>query len=289
MNKRWISALKWAGRGWIVVGSVLLLAGGPLVGRILPATAGVSLHLGRPGADMISTFTLVGHTESGRKKWEVQGHTADLLGDTVLLSPVAATTFGKVEVHLTADRGEFHKTRQDVHLQGNVVAVTTDGARLTTDSLDWVQQTETGTTPDWVTVTRPGMKAVGLGGVGRPKLKRVRLEKRVTVILEGAQGPTVITCDGPMEADYGRNRARFFRNVLVRDAKGFVQADRMDVVLDSVTSRMDKATFWGHVQIHHDAEVAHSNRAEYWQLRGYVRLTGHPRLVMYTEGEPFLE
>ncbi|MBI3323604.1 MAG: LPS export ABC transporter periplasmic protein LptC [Candidatus Omnitrophica bacterium] len=289
MRKTWISALKWAGRGWIVVGSVLLLSAGPLYRQILPATAGVSLQLGRPGADIISTFTLVGHTESGRKKWEVQGQTADLLTDTVNLSPVSAKSFGKVEVHLTADRGEFHKVTQDVHLRGHVVAVTSDGARLVTDSLDWVQQTETGTTRDPVTVTRPGMKATGLGGVGRPKLKKVRLDRQVTVTLEGQGGPTVITCDGPMEVDYGRNRARFLRNVLARDSKGFVEADRLDATLDSVTSRMDKATFWGHVEIHHGSEVAHANRAEYWQLRGQVRLTGHPRLVMFTDGEPFLE
>lgn len=288
MSKRWLSALKWAGRGWIVVGSVLLFSAEPLYRQILPATAGIHLP-GRPGADVISAFTLVGHTESGRKKWEVQGQTADLLADRVHLSPVVAKSFGKVEVHLTADQGEFHKVTQNVHLQGHVVATTTDGARLVTDSLDWVQQAETGTTTDWVTVTRRGMKAVGEGGMGRPSMKRVRLDKQVTVTLEGQGGPTVITCDGPMEVDYGRNRARFFRNVLVRDARGFVQADRMDATLDSVTSRMDKATFWGHVEIHHGSEVSRSNRAEYWQLRGHVRLTGHPRLVMFTDGEPFLE
>ncbi len=287
MRKRRFSALKWAGRGWIVVGALLLLAAEPLYRQVLPATSGLSLP-GRPGADIISTFTLVGHTDSGRKKWEVQGQTADLLADTVHLSPVSAKSFGKVEVHLTADRGEFNKASQDVHLRGHVVAVTSDGARLVSDSLDWVQQTETGTTRDPVTVTRPGMKAVGLGGMGRPKLKRVRLDREVAVTLEGKDGVTVITCDGPMEVDYGRNRARFFRNVLVRDGKGFVQADRLDATLDSVTSRMDKATFWGHVEIHHGSEISHSNRAEYWQLRGHVRLTGHPRLVMFTD-EPFLE
>lgn len=288
MKGKWGTALKWAGRGWIVMGSVLLFAAVPLYRQVLPATAGLYLP-GRPGADVISAFTLVGHTESGRKKWEVQGQTADLLADTVHLSPVSAKSFGKVEVQLTADEGEFNKATQDVHLQGHVVAVTNDGARLETDSLDWVQKTETGTTRDPVTVTRQGMKAVGRGGMGRPKLKKVRLDKDVTVTLEGQEGPTVITCDGPMEVDYGRNRARFFRKVVVRDAKGFVEADRLDVALEAVTSRMEKATFWGHVVIHHGSEVAHSNRAEYWQLRGHVRLTGHPRVVMFTDGEPFLD
>ena len=292
MSKRWFSALIWAGRGWVLVGSLALLAVVPLYKQVLPATGGIGIGFGlsgRPGADLISTFTLVGHTDAGRKKWEVQGQTADLLSDSVHLSPISAKTFGKVEVHLTADEGEFNKATQDVHLQGNVVAVTSDGARLMTDSLDWVQATETGTSPDWVTVTRPGMKAVGLGGMGRPKAKRVRLERQVSVTLEGEKGVTLITCDGPMEVDYGRNRARFYRNVRVNDGKGFVLADRMDVALDAVTSQMEKATFWGHVEIHQDNEVARANRAEYWQLLGQVRLTGHPKLVMFTDGEMFAE
>lgn len=261
--------------------------------RTLPPTgnpaAAVTPGL-QPGGDVVSTFTLVGHTQTGRKKWEVQGETADLMSEKVNLSPVSATSFGNVDVHLTAQKGQFDRSSENVHLEGDVVVTTTDGARLTAESLDWVQATETGTTPDRVVVTRPGMTVTGTGGVGYPKLKEVRLEKEIVVVLEDPKkGRTVITCDGPMEVDYGANKARFWRNVRVEDAKGFILADRMDVALDPRTNQVEKAVFWGHVEIHQEGRVATANRANYWQPQGRIQLMGHPKLVMIPQEGKIIE
>ena len=149
--------------------------------------------------DVISTFTLVGHAEDGRKKWEIQGDTADLLTETVSLSPVSARSFGEIEVRLTAQHGNYHKNNQEVHLTRDVVVTTSDGARLTTEKLDWAGQKDTAYAPDWVTVTRPGMTLVGLGGTGYPKLKRIRIERQVTLRLQEQKGMpsgmTVVTCE----------------------------------------------------------------------------------------------
>ncbi len=258
-------------------------------------------------ADVISTFTLVGHTPTGRKKWEVQGQTADLTGEEIYLSPVTAKSFGDVELHLTAERGRFHKVSQDVYLEGDVVATTSDGARLITDSFDWKGQTETGKTSDWVTITRPGMVVVGLGGVGYPKFKQFRLDREVTVKLQGdpKQGHTLITCDGPMEVDHSRFKARFWRNVRVRDSKGVIQADRLDVALDPKTHQLERASFYGHVELTQGQRKAYARRANYWpaylgattaggpapesaqggpgQPMGRTVLIGHPKLVMLPE------
>ena len=271
--------------GFLLALCGLLVAG--CSNRELPATGSSAIPATvRQGGDVLSTFTLVGHTETGRKKWEIQGETADLLSETVELSPVQAVSYGKVQLHLTADRGWFDKISQDVRLRGRVVATTDDGARLTTESLDWSQEKETGTTEDWVHVDRQGMTAVGLGGTGFPNRKRVRLEKQVTVTLQEAQkGTTVITCDGPMETDYGRHKARFWKNVLVRDAKGFIRSDRLDATLDPETRELKKATFWGHVEIHQEDRLATANRANYWPVQGRMQLVGHPKLVALTAGE----
>ena len=83
--------------------------------------------------DAVSVFTLVGHTETGRKKWEIQGQTADLLGEVVQLSPVTAKSFGKVDVQLTARQGRYHKATQDIYLKKDVVVTTSDGIQLNTD------------------------------------------------------------------------------------------------------------------------------------------------------------
>ena len=251
-----------------------LAAGCAKAAKSPPASASV------PKADVISIFTLVGHSETGRKKWEVQGQTADLGAQTVVLSPVTAVSYGNVTIHLTAKTGHFNRTTQDVHLEEDVVAVTSDGARLTTDTFDWAAERQMGTTADWVTVTRTGMVVTGHGGISFPNLKRVRLKKDVTVALEGSSGRTVISCDGPMDVDYGRSKARFLRNVKVRDARGVITSDRMDIELDPQTKQMREATFWGHVVIIHEKQVAHSNRAKYWQLSGRTLLVGHPKVVM---------
>lgn len=272
------------GKRWILAG--MGMAGAALFSMVflpkavLPPTGSPAVPGTGNGADVISTFTLVGHTETGRRKWEVQGETADLTAEQVDLSPVTAKSFGKVDVHLTARKGQLDRSSENVHLQEDVVVTTSDGSRMTTDSLDWVQQTETGTTPDRVVVTRPGMTVTGTGGVGHPKLKRVRLQKQITVTLEDTKGRTVITCDGPLEVDYGRNKARFWKNVRVEDAQGVILADRLDVTLAPKTNQLEKAIFWGHVEIHQEGKVAYANRANYWQDVGRIQLVGHPKLVM---------
>ncbi|MBI3318958.1 MAG: LPS export ABC transporter periplasmic protein LptC [Candidatus Omnitrophica bacterium] len=235
--------------------------------------------------DVISTFTLVGHSENGRRKWKVEGETADLMAETVELSPVRATTFGQIEMNLTAKKGWFHKPTRDIRLREDVVVTTSDGAWLTANSFNWKAQEETGTTDDWVTMTRPGMKVVGQAGVVYPKLKRLRLLKQVTVTLLGEKGKTLVTCEGPMEVDYHHHKARFWRNVIVEDSKGTIRSDRMDVALEPNTHQLTRASFYGHVQIHQENRVATSHRANYWQPLGKTMLTGHPRLLMASSRE----
>lgn len=253
---------------------VYLLAGIGCGERHLPPTGGnpsvpapSATAVPEAGRDVVSTFTLVGHSEDGRRNWAVEGQTADLLSEVVLLEPVKAKSFGRTEVVLTARRGEFHKTSRDVHLEEEVVVTASDGTKLTTDVLDWKAEEQTATSPGWVTVTRPGMTVTGRGGTGFPKLKQVRLEKEVTMILsgEGEPGETVITCDGPMEVDTERNRARFWRNVRVRDSRGTIEADRMDVAFEEGTNQLEKTAFWGHVRIEQEGRTATAHRAVYWQ------------------------
>lgn len=240
-------------------------------------------------SDLVSTFTLVGHADNGRKKWEIQGETADLMAQVVHLSPVKAKAFGQTEITLTARDGWFHRESQDVELKTDVVVTTSDGAKLTTETFHWTGTRQTGKTSDWVTVTQPGMRVVGKGGFTHPKFKRVRLEREVTVTLTDRTGETVITCDGPMEVDYGRSKARFWRGVLVKDQKGTIRSDRMDVTLDPKTKQLDKASFFGHVTIHHENQSGFSHRANYWQSPGRTQLIGHPKLVMLPEDERWRE
>jgi LPS export ABC transporter protein LptC len=239
-----------------------------------------------PGGDQVSVFTLVGHTETGRRKWEVEGETADLTGQMVQLSPVKAISYGKVDIQITAQRGRFHKKSKNVHLRGNVVAITSDDSRLETEVLDWNQLRESATTKWPVKMLRVGMTATGKGAVAYPKRKWVKLFEKVTVTMQDPKSTTVVTCDGSMEVDYARNKARFWKNVKVTDARGTITSDRLDLNLNPKTHQMDRAIFWGRVRIDHGNEVAYANRVNYWQPLGYVRLIGHPKLVLTPEQEP---
>ena len=273
-------------REWVILAAVFLVSG---CGKWTPPAQRAQVSADTPSGETVSTFMLVGHTDDGRKKWEVRGQTANLLSETVHLSPVEATSYGNTKLDLTADRGQYHRDTRNIHLEQNVVLITADGVRLKTDSFDWDAQRQTGTTSAWVTVLRPGMRVVGQGGVCFPKVKRVRLEKSVTVTLLGNGGQTVVTCDGPMEVDYGRHKIRFWRDVLVKDLKGTIRSDRLDVALNEKTNAMERATFWGHVRMNQGPQSAVANRANYWQLQGRTRLIGHPRLAMLSNGEKWRE
>lgn len=268
-------------RSFLLVGCLFLAAG--CSKGVLPPTGSAAMPGVVPASDVVSTFQLVGHTETGRKKWEVQGETADLMNETVELSPVRATGYGKVEIRLSAQKGFFNKGSQNVHLEGDVVAITSDGAELTTQTMDWESEKQEGHTEDWVRVDRVGMTAIGLGGTGYPKRKQVRLEKQVTVTLKDPKGLTVITCDGPLEVDYGRHKARFWRRVKVVDSKGEIRSDRLDVTFNPTTNQLDKAIFWGHVEIDHGKQRAHANRMNYWQPLGRIQMVGHPRILFSTD------
>jgi LPS export ABC transporter protein LptC len=257
----------------------ILLGAGCTKGSPPPAPGPEAPAASGPAQDVISSFTLMGNDRTGRKKWEIEGQTANLLAETVLLSPVTAKSFGKAQTTLTAARGKFQKQSRDVELKEDVIAVTSDGARLSTDTFFWSADRGMGRTSDWVTITRPGMVVAGKGGIGFPSLKKVKLEKEITVTLTGAKGKTVITCDGPMETDYGRGRIRFLKKVVVRDAQGTIHSDRMDVALDPKTNQIRRITCLGDVVIRQADRVSYADRADYWQPRGDVRLMGHPRIV----------
>lgn len=251
------------------------------------SAAGVSsegeLPLTAPDADVISTVTLTGHGEQGRKKWEVRGDTADLAADVVELSPVAATSYGRTQVDLTADHGKLVRETQDVELDGHVVIITSDGTRLVTESLDWMADSEQISTEAPITITREGMVVIGVGGSGYPNRNRMRLEREVQVTLSGEKGPTVVTCDGPMEVDTERMKIRFWNNVLVKEAKGMIRSDRLDVDIHPETHEMEHATFWGHVRIDRGEQTAYAHRAHYWQREGRMALVGHPKVETAAE------
>ncbi len=188
----------------------------------------------------IMDFSLSSFGDKGKKAWDLTGKSADIFSDVIKLKDVIGNLYGKEEeIKLTADKGDFNKAQGKVHLQENVVITTSSGAKLTTDSLDWDRQKQLVATKDMVNIERGNMVTTASGAHGEPNLKKVSLEKDVTVNInpedEGknkeasVKKKIVITCDGPLEIDYDKNIATFNNNVKVDTQDVLIQSDIMDV------------------------------------------------------------
>ncbi|MDD5044788.1 MAG: LPS export ABC transporter periplasmic protein LptC, partial [Candidatus Omnitrophica bacterium] len=111
-----------------------------------------------------SDFNLVSYGEKGKKLWEIDGKSADILSDIVKLTQVVANVYGAEEdINIKADKGDFDKTNNKMHLEKNVVITTSKGGKLTTDSLDWDRKEELISTKAPVALERDNMVVIGQG------------------------------------------------------------------------------------------------------------------------------
>ncbi|MFH1779015.1 MAG: LPS export ABC transporter periplasmic protein LptC [Candidatus Omnitrophota bacterium] len=234
------------------------------------------------GEQKIMSFSLVGYKEGGKKKWEVEGKSADVMADVVNLTEVEAKTYGEeANVTLVADRGTFNRTSSDVHLESNVVATSTEGTTLTTDVLNWKNDEERVYTDKFVKVTRENMETTSTGAEARPNLKEVEFKKDVKVVTGKPQ--TVITCDGPMEVNYGKNFAVFDNKVKVEDERGQLYCDKATAYYEPKMRQIIKVVAQGNVKLVRGGSWTFSDEAVYLAKEEKVILTGSPKVVIYPE------
>ncbi|PIP20070.1 MAG: LPS export ABC transporter periplasmic protein LptC [Candidatus Omnitrophica bacterium CG23_combo_of_CG06-09_8_20_14_all_40_11] len=264
----------------------------------------------------IMDFSLASFGEKGKKAWDLSGKSADIFQDVIKLKDVIGNLYGKEEdVKLTADKGDFDKTQGKIHLEDNVIITTSTGAKLTTDSLDWDRKNQLVTTKDAVNIERGNMVTTASGAHGEPDLKKVSLQKDVTVNInpvadEKSQEPAVkkkivITCDGPLQIDYEKNVATFNNNVKVDTQDALIDSDIMDVYFGKSTkdasglkkadsdvgsalggstmgSKIDKIIARGNVKITRGENVSYSDEATYNALDKKIILSGKPKLIIYS-------
>jgi LPS export ABC transporter protein LptC len=263
----------------------------------------------------ISGFSLAGYGEKGKKSWDLSGKSADIFTEVVKLQEVVGNLYGEEEdIKLSARKGDFNKTDGKVHLEDNVVITTSTGAKLTTDSLDWDRKNQLVTTSDPVNIQKDNMVTQATGAKGEPNLKKVALEKDVTVNINPVNpdqnGPEVdkekivITCDGPLEIDYDKNIATFNNNVKVERTNSVIYSDKMDVYFTSPgktnaepkdtnegakmpqimgASKIDKIVARGNVKVVQGENVSYSEEAIYNASDRKIVLKGRPKLIIYSE------
>ena len=257
----------------------------------------------------INVFSIAGYGEKGKKTWDLSAKSADVFTDTVKLKEIIGNLYGESEdVKLTADKGDFDKAKANVHLEQNVVVVSSSGSRLTTDSLDWNRKDQTVSTKNIVNIQRGNMITVAEGATGEPNLNKVTLEKDVKVKIEpevSAQKEAVsknktitINCDGPVQIDYQKNIATFNTNVKVESDDISLYSDTMDIyfslekqnakpassdqTLTGMGSKLERIIAKGNVKIIKGENTSYSDEAVYTAADKKITLLGRPKLIIYS-------
>jgi len=239
----------------------------------------------------VYSFSFSKYTPSGEKEIEIEGDTANVLSQNVILSNVIAKAYAEEgPVMITADDGEFNKGTNIVHLENNVVAATQEGARLLTPSLDIHPATKLMETEDRAVVRKDNIDIEGDGARGDSGLKKVQFHKNVTVVIQSDDPdnpvPTIITCDGPLNVDYANYVAHFRDNVVTTDHRGKLTAEAMDVYYDKSRRRVDKIVAQGNVVIMTaDGNATYGDKVIYYAKEGRIVIGGSTEAVYFPGSE----
>ena len=226
-----------------------------------PKEAAAAKKDAKTGADEVQhkvlAFNLEGLTDRGAKKWDVKGESAEALNENEIgLVNIVATAYGEeAEAIITADKGIYDKSKNNVRLQSNVKATIDNTSGFSENFTDF----------------SPATDKTGKGG---PKAAASDKKK----------SRTVITCDGEVLFDYEKNLAYFTKNVKVVSDDGAIDADKITVNLDTKSKKVRDIMAEGNVKITRGDNTTFSDKATYIEGEKKVVLSGKPKLVIYREG-----
>ncbi len=204
----------------------------------------------------VMSFDLEGLADNGKKKWDVKGQSAEAISEhEVKLDSIVASAYGEdSQATITADKGVYDKTKNNVRLEQNVKATIEDTRGKNSDFMDFSN------------VLGTGSKEKSLS---RDKSKKAK---------------TLIVCDGEVQFDYEKNQAYFNKNVKVTNDEGNIDADKITINLDPSTKRIGEIVCEGNVKITRGENITYSDKATYIESDKKILLTGRPKLVIYQEG-----
>lgn len=252
--------------------------------RVKETNSEVSGNVSAPLTEQVRSFSLSGFSESGKKTWLVKGKSADILSDVINLYDIDADSYGeKVTVNLKSDEGVFDRSSNNIKLKKNVVIVTDEGTRLTTDTLSWDAKQELISTADYVFIERKDMDIEGTGASTQPDLKMAKLNKDIKVDIKDP--PAVITCDGPLEVDYDKNIAYFYDNVKLIDKETTIDTDKATAYFKPKSRALTKVLCEGNVKIVRGEDITYADGLTYLPDEGRVILTGRPKIFIRSGDE----
>jgi len=231
----------------------------------------------------VLSFDMTGYTKNGMKKWDINGRSADIIDDIIILKEIEANTYNKDRtVNLTADDGRYNKKENSVKLENNVKVTTSDGVCLCADCFEWNSATEKVTSESFVEVEKDGLYASGRGASASTKEEEIQLIKEITV----KQDDMVINCNGPLIIDYAGNKASFFDSVRVLEPRGELKADFLDVFFNPDSRDIEEIIAGGNVELKRGEDIAKGQKITYTVASGQAVLTGNPEIVIYSKKDP---
>lgn len=233
-------------------------------------------------------FNLSGYTNEGQKSWDVKGDTAVFMGSMIAMTNIVAHGYGEQKMNLTAKTGTVDQASGNMHLEKDVVITSDNGAKMTTNSLDWQREKDLVTTNDQVVLVHDKITAVGTGALAHPNLKTAQMNEDVTVKVKTdspnpGEETVTITCDGPMEVDQAKQQAVFNKNVVAIQPGRQLKADRMELYFDDKTKQIKELICLGHVTITMGGNTTYSEKAVYRAKDQKLVLSGQPKLILVTE------
>jgi len=205
---------------------------------------------------VIERFTLEGFDGSGERFWELEGDVAHVWPNT------------------------------DVFIEKNVKLRIRNTTAIRSDKVLWRNSDSKFMTRMPVEIDHEAHRITGVGAVGRATEEFLQINRDIRMELDG---PVLVTCDGPLQIFRAEKRAVFRRGVRIRDTKGTVTADRMDVFFDAETGKATRIVARGSVVITRGRNVSHSDEAVYDTVTQSVKLVGAPRISAHQDDMAELE
>ena len=135
-------------------------------------------------------------TDQGAPQWKMYARSAATYRarNTVIARGVRIDFFdekGKRASTLTAREGEMNDLSHDMIARGDVVIQTTEGTRMTTDQLRFLNKMQRIQTESFVRVDRRGDVLTGWGFESDPQLKDFQFKRQVKATVHTRSGGTV--------------------------------------------------------------------------------------------------
>ncbi|HYM82023.1 MAG TPA: LPS export ABC transporter periplasmic protein LptC [Candidatus Limnocylindria bacterium] len=140
----------------------------------------------------VSDFVLT-ETDGGRLEWKMfaRGAATYSARNLIIARDVRVDFFdenGKRSSVLTAQEGEIHQLRRDMVARGNVVLQTTEGTRMSTQQLRFLNREQKIVSDEFVRVERSGDVLTGYGFESDPHLNHFEFKRRVQATVRTRSG-----------------------------------------------------------------------------------------------------